>query len=415
MTEVRLPPYLAKTSIPLLIVWRRVGAKSLHRKLPPASEGQRATRVVLQGGTVMGRVYQRPGREGWYIDYVTLDGRRVRQFGGMVKRLAEAQLYRAEDQKIRGALGLPVEDMQIDELFKKLLEQSKTTNAPSRTARVKHAFDHFRQFLAEHHKSLTRANQFVSNPHVFVEYQQARLEGTAYTGCRKVRRNTCNLEIKTLATWLRRAAEQKLISSNPVKIRALRTIDSRKREAPTIEHVRTIIKATKDSWLHVPVLLAASVGLRRAEVVHLQWSDFDRKRCTLEIRNKPGVFTPKSCGAADIRERTVHLPPTIAKALENARGNDGENDWIVPHPSRDELARRITCDYANLARSIGVPRNASCFHALRHFTVSHWLSLGIPPQVVMAQVGHHSPAILMRYTHVSDDLRRQAALKADGI
>jgi integrase len=183
--------------------------------------------------------------------------------------------------------------------------------------------------------------------------------------------------------------------------------------------------------LYPAVVLAATTGLRRGEVLGLRWADVDLDRGRAAIRqtlgavrdpdadsgtHRPTFGTPKTSRG----ERTVPLPAQTVAALRAHRkrqlqerlvvGPDytdqglvfAEPDGNPIHP--DRFARQFR---ARLAAA-DVP--AIRFHDLRHTWATLALQAGVHPKVVQEVLGHSSIAITLgTYSHVIPSMQEQAA------
>lgn len=165
---------------------------------------------------------------------------------------------------------------------------------------------------------------------------------------------------------------------------------------PDQEDVQRMIDHSEDP-LRSAIILASSMGLRRAEICALTWSDV--KKNTLRIsrayaKDEYNIWTikqPKSSAG----NRVLAIPPA-AKQILTRPDNAKDDDQIVPL-TPDALTRR----FERLC-------NALCmhyrFHALRHYYASVLLSLGVPDKYAMARMGHSTPTMLKQvYQHLMQD------------
>jgi len=136
------------------------------------------------------------------------------------------------------------------------------------------------------------------------------------------------------------------------------------------------------------IRIAVGTGLRRGELLNLQWGDIDLDSGRLVVRNRDG-FTAKNGN-----ERTV---PLRGDALDTLRemheartpaGNepvflDANDD--VPKPDRVSKRFKFYVRKAKLSDSEDLS-----FHSCRHTTGS-WLSMqGVPLRVISEILGHSS-------------------------
>ena len=164
---------------------------------------------------------------------------------------------------------------------------------------------------------------------------------------------------------------------------------------PTDEEVSQLVKASIDTPLELPILLAAFMGLRRSEIIALKWDDIDfqNKKMTIDeatvlnIDNEPTTKKPKSVSG----QRTIDIPASVLDALNRHRTDD--NIQVVPLTGAAIYKR-----FKRLQKQLGM--NDFRFHDLRHYNASVMLALGIPDKYAMERIGHASNAILRNvYQH----------------
>jgi integrase len=193
----------------------------------------------------------------------------------------------------------------------------------------------------------------------------------------------------------------------------------------TTAQARATLRAAAPLRLHALYVLALYLGLRRGELLGLQWEDVDLDGEKLEV-----VQTLQRVGGAlrlvppktEDSARTIPLPPPCVEALREhrkkqfAERSDAWPDWEdhgLVFPSR----RGTPMEPDNLRRSWYAIRSAAGlgqtrFHDLRHTCVTLLLDLGVPPHVVRDIVGHSDIEVTMTiYAHVSLDEKRKALRK----
>jgi len=100
---------------------------------------------------------------------------------------------------------------------------------------------------------------------------------------------------------------------------------------PSAEAVRALVDAADDDALRIALLIAATTGLRRGEVVGLRWSSLDgstlRVTATLpRVRGEGLVYMdPKT----DRSRRSVMLPPVTVAALRVWRKQQTERRLLL--------------------------------------------------------------------------------------
>lgn len=168
--------------------------------------------------------------------------------------------------------------------------------------------------------------------------------------------------------------------------------------------------------------LAATTGLRRAELAGLRWQDVDLEAGRLAVsRGLVAVaYAVSESGTKSGKVRTVDLDPdTVAALRAHRRAQAAEQLALGPayrecglvfcredgeslHPDR------ITAMFRRHVAAAGLPTIR--LHDLRHTHASLLMAAGVHPKVIQERLGHHSSAFTMdTYAHVSAGLQAQAA------
>lgn len=133
------------------------------------------------------------------------------------------------------------------------------------------------------------------------------------------------------------------------------------------------------------ILTAAYTGMRRGELVVLEWDDIsfgdEEVRVTKTLSNDREVLPPKNS-----KPRTVVLPRPAADALRAVPRHLGRTR--IFGSARGSLLTKSNWHYTwdPVRRAFGKPDYD--FHELRHFTATHLLMLDVPQWLVAEQLGH---------------------------
>lgn len=162
----------------------------------------------------------------------------------------------------------------------------------------------------------------------------------------------------------------------------------------------------RDTWLKQMIRIAVGTGLRRGELLNLQWGDIDLDSGHLVVRNRDD-FTAKNGN-----ERTVPLRgdalDTVREMHEARTPPDNEPVFVdanddVPKPDRVSKRFKFYVRKAKLS-----DREELSFHSCRHTTGS-WLSMqGVPLRVISEILGHSSTQVTEMYSHLSPDVMDRA-------
>ena len=224
----------------------------------------------------------------------------------------------------------------------------------------------------------------------------------------------CHARIKTA---LDRAVQDGLIRINPTADCKLPPKSAKEMQVLTREEMQRFLIQAKEEGYFELFLMELATGLRRGEVLALQWDDLDFATGTLRIQRqvyrangKLVVSEPKTKAAF----RTIVLPPSLVEVLREYR-QQVDSRWMFPSPVKeDSPLDPATCR----KRLQTILDHADCkrvrFHDLRHVFVTTALESGMDIKTLSTIVGHVSAATTLNiYTHVTDAMRQTAAAKID--
>ena len=168
--------------------------------------------------------------------------------------------------------------------------------------------------------------------------QNGRIKNTSYYGS-GLSDQTVRGCHTTLRSALEMAVSKKLIARNPADGCRLPPAKPREMQVLTPEEVqRLLIQAREDSCYEL-LLLEIATGLRRGELLALQWDDLNFKTGTLRVerqvhRVKGGLIIsrPKTKAA----NRTIILPAPLLSVLKEYR-QQVHSHWLFPSPRKDDL------------------------------------------------------------------------------
>lgn len=180
------------------------------------------------------------------------------------------------------------------------------------------------------------------------------------------------------------------------------------------EYARVIRASEYDAQRHVLILLAGDTGLRKGELLALEWDDVDLVARTLTVRrsvwydneSRAHVGAPKSG-----RERKIPMTDRLHDRLRAHRHLRGKrvfsNDDGSPlTPGQIESALATVSRRAGL-RAIG-------WHVLRHTFASHLAQRGASPKAIQELLGHSEMGTTMRYMHLAPAHHREAIALLEG-
>lgn len=185
----------------------------------------------------------------------------------------------------------------------------------------------------------------------------------------------------------------------------------------TGEEIQRLLIQAKEDGCYELLLLELSTGLRRGEILALQWDDLDFQTGALRverqvqrIKGELVISQPKTKTSS----RSIILPSPILRVLERRR-KSCTSRWMFPSPKKADSPLDPAAVRKKLAT---VLKRAGCkhvrFHDLRHTFATNALEHGMDIKTLSAIIGHVSSATTLNvYAHVTDEMRQKAADRID--
>ena len=212
---------------------------------------------------------------------------------------------------------------------------------------------------------------------------------------------------------LEKAVEEGLITRNPSIGCKLPPKKNGEMKVLTQNEIVRLLNQAYDEGYYEMFLLELTTGMRRGEILGLKWRDLNLETGELNIKRQlttKGISVPKTKSSI----RTVLLPPDMVDLLREMK-KTAKYDWIFPSPVKEGEPRNPT---AITKRFRIMLERAHCkhvrFHDLRHTFATMALENGMDVKTLSAMIGHvSSETTLNIYSHVTDTMRAQAAVKID--
>ena len=246
--------------------------------------------------------------------------------------------------------------------------------------------------------------------------QNGRIKNTSYYG-NGLSDQTVRGCHTTLRSALEMAVSKKLIARNPADGCRLPPAKPREMQVLTPDEVQRLLIQAKEDGCYELLLLEIATGLRRGELLALQWGDLNFKTGTLRVerqvhraKGKLILSQPKTKAA----NRTIILSAPLLAVLKEYR-QQVHSRWLFPSPRKDDLPS----DPASVRKHLTtILERARCkhirFHDLRHLFATMSLEHGMDIKTLSTVIGHVSSSTTLNiYAHVTDEMRQTAARKID--
>lgn len=235
---------------------------------------------------------------------------------------------------------------------------------------------------------------------------------------------------------LQEAFEREYIIKNPAsisKVPTMKCLNLEKREIEIYsksEQEKLINTAKEDKIYGVVVIFALYTGMRKGEILGLQWNDIDFDNKTIRINkqlrriknyddyeNKKTVLDFEYSTKTENSNRTIPMLNVLEKILKEHYQNQEEykkllgknynnKDLVFCKENGNPLdPDTVLSKYKKLAEKAGIKQ--CTFHALRHTFATRGFESKMPVKMVSKILGHSSVQFTLDiYTHVLEELQK---------
>ncbi|MDL2313791.1 site-specific integrase [Desulfovibrio sp. OttesenSCG-928-C14] len=188
-------------------------------------------------------------------------------------------------------------------------------------------------------------------------------------------------------------------------------VDNARDRFLTADEAQTLLAAVKKRsqlW-HDVSLISLNTGMRLSEILGLRPQDVDLKNSVLHLEGKTG-------------RRSIPVNDLVHETLERVVAGKNGLEFLFPSKKGTQLGSdSATNSFARAVADAGLNppnvdrRHKVVFHTLRH-TYCSWLAMeGVPLYVIGEMVGHSSPDMTKRYSHLCPDKKSQTVALVQGI
>ena len=225
------------------------------------------------------------------------------------------------------------------------------------------------------------------------------------------------------------ATRRELLTRNPAALVAPPKVTNSEIEILAADQVKTALAAMRETVIYPQVVLLLATGMRRGELMGLQWRDINFETCKLTIERAVEKTKAKGLRLKAPKtkhgRRTITIPAGAVAILREHRRTQLKmrlalgigkfpDDAFVFGSVNGQLRDpdRITQDWKRFIAARRLPKVT--LHALRHSHASALIAAGTDPVTVSRRLGHGSPVITMAvYAHLFDRGDEPAAQAID--
>ena len=216
------------------------------------------------------------------------------------------------------------------------------------------------------------------------------------------------------------AEEQELIQKNPMDKVDCPKLAKKKVDAFSADEAKEFLNLLPgcDLDFRCMMYLLLTTGLRRGELMGLQWRDFDFQNLTLEV-SRNITYSPERGNVVDTPKtensvRTIPLLPFVANQLLEYRAQEhsqsSETAFVFPSDRGDNVPRTpnaVTHRVKRFMKANGLPDMSP--HDLRHSCATLLLDNGADIKSVQEILGHTNASTTLNFYVRSDIGRMKAA------
>lgn len=328
----------------------------------------------------MASIYKDKNSGIWYINYINLNGKRVRKsLGTKDKKLAQLKLKEIEVELAKGRLGFTV-NISLGEFLKKYLEWSKNTKSKNTYITDEKTINNLLEYFGEKIK-LSQINlQKLEGWKIWL------VDTLGYS------KTTANIRIRHAKAMFNKAVEWQFLEKSPSERLKQYTTPKGKPDFLTLKEIKKLFSVIENKT-HLAVFnLLFWTGMRIAEAVNLTWDDVDFKEMVIKVRSK------KTWHTKDYKERHIPIHPELVPHLEHLKKVNSEKVLPYKYPTVEHLFQKYS-------QKSGIRVSP---HLLRHSIATALASMGISPQVIQKILGHSNLSTTMIYAKMTDDYVRKS-------
>ena len=215
---------------------------------------------------------------------------------------------------------------------------------------------------------------------------------------------------------LDQAVKERLILNNPTENCIPPKIEKLEMKILHPANMSTYLNVAEKRGLLPMFYLELVSGLRKGELVALQWSDLDEASCTISVSKQASwdangkliLSQPKTGNSI----RVVSIPQEAVELLKQEHAKHPNNPWMFPSAKTGEMYHpdSVVNLHKKILKDAGLEHIR--FHDLRHTFATLALQNGVDVKTVSSMLGHCDAGFTLRtYTHTTRQMQQQAAEK----
>lgn len=207
---------------------------------------------------------------------------------------------------------------------------------------------------------------------------------------------TINKTIQLLRVIFNYAIDNQILSKSPV-LKKFRLPEEKKGfSVLDEEQIQQFLDCAKQRSIKTFAMMATFLytGMRRGELLALEWSDIDFKNQTIKISKQ--IYNHQKVTPKNNKHRTVDIPINLVEILKEYKKEQQVLSKIVfcdlegGYMNPAVLERHYFCATLKALNNESLQEVKIRLHDLRHTYATYLLSKGVPIKYVQEQLGHSS-------------------------
>lgn len=329
----------------------------------------------------------------WYHDFYVNDVRYRQSTKTKSKELALAYSRKLYTELYQCGYELKKDDVKIivSEYVEEYLGLLENNISFEWLKNVRYILNQFLEYIQD---KATYLDQIT--PKLLEEYRNHRLTIN--------KKSTVKTAMVCISAMLNKAVKYEYTTKNPAKqLEPLRGIVETRVRFLSKEEIPKVIDACKGTYFENIVITAIHTGMRRRELIYLEYQDIDIEKKLIYIRNKKEFQTKsRKDKVVPLHDRLIPILSQKKEGIVFPYSYIQKSNGI--HHKRDIIQEdTLTRNFIDKAKRIGLTDVE--FHTLRHTFVSHALMSGVNIWEVGKWIGHSTTRMTEMYGHLCPERR----------
>lgn len=215
-----------------------------------------------------------------------------------------------------------------------------------------------------------------------------------------------NVELRMLKAAFNTARRWKLLDADIFDGVRLAEVPERAPLFLTHQDFEKLIACIKENWFREVVIFAVLTGMRRGEILNLQWSNVDLQRRLVHIESGPSFRTKQG------RRRTIPLNDTATLLLSSKQGKS-PSEYVFTLNDKKIYENWVTHLFKRYVQKANLADQKIHFHSLRHTAASWLVQRGATLYEVQKLLGHSSSKTAEAYSHLQPEQMHSTVNRID--